>query len=79
MSRDRDKEPENISVNYREENEKLYHQLTNKNAEYFTKLQRALLKEDVDEETVGQRLNRMMKEAVDKQVEGCVEIALEFI
>ena len=70
MSRDRDKEPENISVNYREENEKLYHQLTNKNAEYFTKLQRALLKEDVDQKAVEKRLNRMMQEAIDKQVEG---------
>ena len=48
----------------------MYRQLTNKNAEYFTKLQRSLLKEDVDSEAVHQRLNVMMRESIDKQAEG---------
>lgn len=70
MSQNKDNQTEDISVNYKEENEKLYQQLTNKNAEYFTKLQRALLKEDVDQEAVDQRLNAMMQESIDNQGEG---------
>lgn len=70
MSQNKDNQTEDISVNYKEENEKLYQQLTNKNAEYFIKLQRALLKEDVDQEAVDQRLNAMMQESIDNQGEG---------
>lgn len=70
MSQNKNNQTKDIYVNYKEENEKLYRQLTNKNAEYFTKLQRALLKENVDQEDVHQRLNVMMQESIDNQVEG---------